>query len=99
MMVFHMGVFGAGIGTVVGEFVGALVPFIFYIRCRKKGTVLYFKWTKLQFTYVKDVCINGVSEMIETVAESVLGFFFNSQLLKTVAKKSLPYEKECAIVI
>ena len=87
MMALHSGNEGAAVATVIGEFVGAVAPFIFYVRCKnKEGAMLFFKWTKLEMRVIWDVCVNGMSEMIETVAESVLGFFFNYQLLKSVGE-------------
>ncbi|MCR5747566.1 MAG: hypothetical protein K6G03_07645, partial [Lachnospiraceae bacterium] len=87
MMVLHLGVTGAALGTVIGELVGAVLPFIFYIKSKKKeDAVLYFKWSKFELKPFSKVCFNGSSEMVETIAESILSSFFNYQLLRTVGE-------------
>ncbi len=87
MMVLHLGVAGAALGTVLGELVGAALPFIYFVKkARDKEAVLYFKWSKIEFKPLGKVCFNGSSEMVETVAENIMGSFFNYQLLKNVGE-------------
>lgn len=82
ILVVGMGVRGAAIGTVTAQFVGSLLPFIYYIRSRKKDeAILFFRWTKCEFKPIADSCINGLSEMIENIAESIAGFVYNYKLM------------------
>ncbi|MDZ4992319.1 MATE family efflux transporter [Clostridium perfringens] len=76
---FNMGVSGAamatGIGYVVPSFIG-----IFYF-CKKKN-ILHFVKPKLDFSLIKDSCINGSSEMVTQLSAAVATFLFNIVMIK-----------------
>ncbi|MBR6328367.1 MAG: polysaccharide biosynthesis C-terminal domain-containing protein [Lachnospiraceae bacterium] len=82
ILVFHMGVAGAAIATVTGQFLGAALPFFFYMRAKNlEGELLYFKWTRLEKKPIIDTCVNGLSEMAENLAESVVSVIYNHKLM------------------
>ena len=77
-----MGVAGAAIGTAAAQLTGTLLPVLFFLSRRKQpDTLLFLKLTKLEPGPILDSCINGLSEMIENLAENIVGLFYNNRLL------------------
>lgn len=76
----HLGLMGAAIASVITQMVGPLLAFIYFAS--GKNEILQFKKTKIEINVCLKACGNGISEMIENIAESVVGILFNWQLLK-----------------
>ncbi|MDZ5253783.1 MATE family efflux transporter [Clostridium sp. LIBA-8841] len=74
-----MGISGAAIATGIGYVVPAIIG-IFYFY--KKKNILHFVKPKLDFSLIKDSCINGLSEMVTQLAAAVATFLFNIVMIK-----------------
>ena len=79
IIVFDMGILGAAIASVAGQAVGGIVPLIFFIFNKK--TSLRFRPTILKAGVCLKACSNGVSEMIENIAEGFVGMLYNQRLM------------------
>lgn len=79
IIVFDMGIWGAAIASVAGQAVGGIVPLIFFIFNKK--TSLRFRPTILKAGVCLKACSNGVSEMIENIAEGFVGMLYNQRLM------------------
>lgn len=71
---------GAAVATATSQLVGGVVP-LFYFG-RKNSSILKLGRTKFDLRTLKKACINGSSEFMTNVAMSVVGMFYNIQLLK-----------------
>lgn len=77
--VFPFGVAGAAWATVLSQFVGAIVPVVYFSM--KNGSLLRFTKTKFYGKILWETCSNGSSEFVSNVSASVVGILFNYQLL------------------
>ena len=80
--VLRFGVFGAPLATGISQFVGSVIPIIYFAG--GKNNVL--KLTKCRFN--KDIiiktCINGSSEMVTNMSMSLVNILYNMQLIKYI---------------
>lgn len=80
--VLRFGVFGAALATGISQFVGSVIPIIYFAG--GKNNVL--KLTKCRFN--KDIiiktCINGSSEMVTNMSMSLVNILYNMQLMKYI---------------
>ena len=78
--VLRFGVFGAALATGISQFVGSVIPIIYFAG--GKNNVL----TKCRFN--KDIiiktCINGSSEMVTNMSMSLVNILYNMQLMKYI---------------
>lgn len=75
-----MGVVGAGLATGIGQFVGGLIPFLYFLV--NKRSSLKFRKPKFEFSPLKKACLNGSSEMMTSISSSLVGLLYNFQLLR-----------------
>lgn len=78
--IFKWGVAGAAIATITSQFVGAIIPFIFFFR--KNKTMLKLGKTKFELSTILNACTNGSSEMVTNLSMSLVNILFNMQLMK-----------------
>ena len=76
----HMGLMGAAWATVASQFVGGIIPLIFFIIPNK--TVLRLGKTSWNAEAILKTCSNGSSEFFSNAAASVVSMLYNFQLLK-----------------
>ena len=79
--VFKWGIIGAAIATALSQFVGGIVPIIYFLR-KKNNSLLRLEAPILDFKSLLKVCTNGSSELMTNVSLSVINMIFNYQLLK-----------------
>ena len=80
MYVFKMGVFGAALATGLSQFVGGIIPLI-YFSC-KNNSPLRLKKAKFEWKAILQTCVNGSSEMLTNLSMSLVNVLFNMQLMK-----------------
>ena len=73
------GLFGAALATGIAWFISAFIPFMYFF---KKTSILHFTGISFDFRNMIKAAYNGSSEMIDSVAYSIVAILFNSQLLK-----------------
>ena len=71
---------GAAIATALGQLVGGGVPLIYFFR--KNGSILRLGKTRFDGKALLKATTNGVSELVNSAAMSVVGMVMNVQLLK-----------------
>ncbi|MBQ0079080.1 MAG: MATE family efflux transporter [Eubacterium sp.] len=74
------GIVGAAWATVAGEFVGAIVSFVYFIR--ENDSTLKLVRTKFYGRVLLKTCTNGCSELASNIAMSFIAIVFNLQLIK-----------------
>ncbi len=80
IIVFDMGITGAAIASLMSQTVGGIVPLIYFMT--NKNAALHFRLTSLDIRACLKACGNGVSEMIENIAEGFVGMLYNYQLMR-----------------
>ena len=78
--VFKWGIAGAAFATALSQFVGGIVPIIYFVR-KKNNSLLLLEKPLFDFKALLKVCTNGSSELMTNVSLSVIGILFNYQLL------------------
>lgn len=78
--VFKWGVAGAAIATITSQFVGAIIPLIYFFK--KNKTMLRLGHTKFELATILSACANGSSEMVTNLSLSLVSILFNKQLMK-----------------
>ncbi len=78
--VFKWGVAGAAIATITSQFVGAIIPMVYFAR--KNPTMLKLGKTKFELSTIIKTCTNGSSEMVINLSMSLVNILFNMQLMK-----------------
>lgn len=76
---FRLGVRGAAFATCISQFVGALIPLIYFFR--KNGSLLRLTKTKCEFKMFLKTCANGSSEFVTNISVSVVSMIYNSRLM------------------
>ncbi len=78
--VFKWGVFGAAFATGISQFIGSIVPVIYFLRPNKSP--LRLVKTTIKMSYLIKTCTNGSSEMLTKLSLSLVNMLYNIQLIK-----------------
>lgn len=78
---------GAAIATAMSQFVGGVIPLIYFFR--KNSSILRLGKTKFDGRAILKACTNGSSEFMSNVSMSVVGMLYNIQLLKYAGKNGV----------
>lgn len=79
--VLRFGIAGAAVATGMSQFVGGMIPFIWFLS-RRNRSALHFVRTRMEWKPVLKACGNGVSEMLSSISGSITGLLYNLQLMK-----------------
>ncbi len=74
------GIWGAGLATAMSQFVGGIVPTIYFLR--KNNSALRLVKAKMDWSAIAKTCSNGASEMMTNLSGAIIGLLYNFQLLK-----------------
>lgn len=80
--VLRLGVFGAAVATGISQFVGAIIPVIYFAS--GKNNILHLKKCRFNKDIIIKTCINGSSEMITNMSMSLVNMLYNMQLMKYI---------------
>lgn len=80
IVLFGWGVSGAALATISGQFLGGMIP-IAYFAFNRKGA-LYLGQAAAQLSNLWQTCLNGASELMTNLSQSLIGILFNWQLLR-----------------
>lgn len=83
MAVFHMGIAGAALGTVLSRIFGGIFPLI-YFTINRKG--LCYVHPKKDFDVIIRTMTNGSSEMVANLATAITTFLFNISMMKMIGE-------------
>lgn len=71
---------GAAIATAMSQFVGGVIPLIYFFRMN--SSILRLGKTNFDGRAILKACTNGSSEFMSNVSMSIVGMLYNIQLLK-----------------
>ena len=77
--VFKWGVVGAALATGTSQLIGGVIPLIFFMNPNK--SLLRFTLTPIDYSAVGKAAFNGVSELMTSVASSVVSMVYNRILI------------------
>ena len=81
------GVWGAAIATDVSQFMGSVLPIIYFAR--KNSSLLRLGKPKFNAKVLLHACTNGCSEFVNNVSSSIVSIVFNYQLMRLVGKNGV----------
>ena len=85
--IFKWGVAGAALATGMSQLVGAVIPFVYFIKDSK--CVLHFTRTKLELTPIVRACFNGSSELMSNISMSVVSMLYNFKLMSMIGENGV----------
>ncbi len=77
---FRLGVLGAGIGTVTGQAVGAIIPLVYFSR--KNPSLLRLRFARFHWKAIGRMASNGSSEFATNISASIVSMLLNGQLMR-----------------
>lgn len=78
--VFKWGLAGAALATAIGQYVGGMVPLVYFSL--PNSSLLKIRKPKFDFTVLRKAAANGSSELMTNISTSVVSMLYNAQLLK-----------------
>lgn len=78
--VLGLGLTGAAVATVCGEFIGGLFPILYFTR--PNSSLLCLGKTRFNGRILLQTCINGSSELMTNLSSSIVNSLYNIQLMK-----------------
>lgn len=78
--VFSFGLVGAAVATAISQFVGGIIPLIYYLR--KNTSLLRLCKFKFDGKSLLKTCTNGSSEFMSNISMSLVSMLYNYQLMK-----------------
>ena len=74
------GLVGAAAATALSQFVGGVIPLIYFGR--KNSSLLRFVKSKFDGSALLKTCTNGASELMSNISMSIVSMLYNLQLMK-----------------
>ncbi len=88
--IFRWGLTGAAWATALSQCVGAVVPLVYFIRCRhSKRATLWLGKTHLNMRALRKVCSNGMSEFVMNISLSVVSMLYMYKLLAELGENGV----------
>lgn len=78
--VLSFGLAGAAVATAISQFVGGIIPLIYYLR--KNTSLLRLCKFKFDGKSLLKTCTNGSSEFMSNISTSLVSMLYNYQLMK-----------------
>lgn len=85
--ILQWGVVGAAAATALSQFVGGVVPFLFFAR--KNNSKLRLTKTRMMGKELLRTCTNGSSELVTNISLSLVCMLYNMQLLKIAGQNGV----------
>ena len=85
--VMNFGLEGAAIATAISQFVGGVIPIVYFAG--KNDSLLKLTHTHLYGKILLKSIVNGSSELMSNISSSVVTVFYNFQLMKYAAEDGI----------
>lgn len=83
IVLLHMGIKGAALGTGIGYMIPTVIGTIFFLTGRSE---LHFCKPKMDAAVLLKSCSNGASEMVSQLSTAVTTFLFNATMMKLLGE-------------
>ena len=81
MAVFEWGIAGAALATIANQFIGALIPTVYFLR-KHNSSLLHLGKGPFVWKVFWKTCTNGSSEFVSNVSGSIVAMLYNFQLMR-----------------
>ena len=78
--VFRWGLLGAAVATAIAQYLGAAIPFIYFLR--PNDSLLRLGKCRIDWKALLRTCTNGSSELMSSVSMSLVSVLYNLQLIR-----------------
>ena len=85
--VMGFGIFGAGIATGCSQFIGAMLPMLYFLA--PNDSLLHFRKFRYDGKFIRDTCVNGISELFSNISLSLVTIVYNFQLMKYIGENGV----------
>lgn len=85
--VFHWGVVGAAVATLIGQLVGTFIPILYFSKIN--SSLLKFGKAHFNGLVLFKALLNGSSEMVTQVSASIVTILYNLQLIKIAGENGV----------
>ena len=85
--VLHFGIAGAAFATMTSEFIGGLLPVVYFFR--KNDSLLHFVKPVFDIHVFLKTCTNGSSELMTNLSMSLVNALYNLQLMKIAGENGV----------
>lgn len=82
----QMGIGGAALATGMGQAIPAVAGLIYFWKIRRE---LFFVKPKMDFSVLKESCLNGSSEMVTNLSTAIVTFLFNVIMLRFLGENGV----------
>ena len=79
--VFHWGLAGAAAATAFSQFVGGVIPLVYFSK-KREGSLLAFSRFRFNDKALAKTCSNGSSELMSNISMSLVSMLYNTQLMR-----------------
>ncbi len=87
IVVFKMGVSGAAIATGISQTIGAVIPFIYFLK--NKNLNIQLCLPKFEIKPILKGCLNGISEFTTNISASIVGIVYNAILMSIAGENGV----------
>lgn len=84
----HLGIAGAALATMTSEFIGGLLPVVYFLR-KSNDSLLHFVKPVFDRHVFFKTCTNGSSELMTNLSMSVVNALYNLQLMKLAGENGV----------
>lgn len=81
MAVFEWGIAGAALATIASQFIGAIIPVIYFSR-KHNSSLLHLGKGPFVWSVFWKTCTNGSSEFVSNVSGNIVSMLYNFQLMR-----------------
>jgi len=85
--VFRWGLVGAAVATAIAQYLGAVIPIIYFLR--PNDSLLRLGRCSLDGKALLRTCTNGASELMSNISMSLVGMLYNLQLIQYAGEDGL----------
>ena len=78
---FRWGLTGAALATAFSQFVGGVIPLIYFAK-QRSGSLLVFTRFRFDGRALARTCTNGSSELMSNISMSLVSILYNAQLMR-----------------
>jgi Na+-driven multidrug efflux pump len=78
--VFRWGLLGAAVATAIAQYIGAVIPFVYFLR--PNDSLLRLGRCCMDWKALLRTCTNGSSELMSSVSMSLVSMLYNLQLIR-----------------
>ena len=87
IVAFDMGIAGAALATGLSQFVGAVVPFIYFKR--NKNLIIQLVKPTFKIRPILKGCFNGISEFSTNISVAIVGMIYNFKLMSLAGENGV----------